>query len=152
MQELKGLLDKACPAELRSDAILIAARLLPLTLNCLSDVGMVWPFGEAIDQRGRLMFYPQSPGDELPQRCDASELAEFLRLGTCLGAFRSVGLVDVTPLVTILGKSWLVSLDMCLRRQMVVTVLTAITVDTNPRLTSPIILGKRLGQRSEGLD
>lgn len=124
MTRLMRSVEAVCPAEYGSDALVLLERLAPLAIKMARSHGARWPFCEALDHDGRMLFYPRPSSNGFTNLTREEEIVATLRLGGMAGAFRSLGLVTPTPLatgsgVTIdlwLGGVWHVTVFLRVRR------------------------------------
>lgn len=100
MTRLMRSVEAVCPAEHGSDALVLLGRLAPLAIKMAWSRGGRWPFCEALDHDGRLLFYPHPSSNGFTELTREEEIVATLRLGGMAGAFRSLGLVTPTTLAT----------------------------------------------------
>ncbi|MCW5941644.1 MAG: hypothetical protein KIS66_05400 [Fimbriimonadaceae bacterium] len=79
---------------------MLLERLAPLAINMAWSRDGRWPFCEAMDHEGRLLFYPHPSSSGFTELTREEEIVSTLRLGGAAGAFRSLGLVTPTSFAT----------------------------------------------------
>ena len=150
MHGLKAILRQTLPPNASDDAETLLARLLPVAFHLVGYKSKPWPYCEAIDETGRLRFFPNVwVGNQLVQ-ASVDELEDCLRLGLLAGTFRSVGLAELLMTDCPEGKS--LNIELFLARQVSVSLTVPLRTEPDIWIGQPLVIVSPSDNRKFPLD